>query len=173
MALRLPDLTGLLPSSVFYRNPFYSAHVTVGRIDQGCDYNGQGTITAIGRCKIIGDGGRGWPGGHYLLYQLLRGRHRGRYVYVAEAIRPCVHAGEIVRKGHPVAYFGVAAAPGKYPGIETGWGSPILNETLAAQTEQPLPPDNSNTRAGQSFARFLHRIGSPAPPVSAGPEYPS
>lgn len=170
MSLRLPDLTGLLPIS-FYRNPFHaSTHLEVGRIDQGCDYHGAGPISAIGKCKIVGDGGRGWPGGHYLLYKLLRGRHRGRFVYVAEAIRPCVKAGDIVGKGQPVCYFGKQAAPGQYPGIEHGWASPVLNETLAASTTGYT--EGEQTVAGKCFARFLHRIGSPAPPVASGPEYP-
>lgn len=157
----------------FYRNPFHASKgLVIGRVDMGVDYSGFGPICAIGKCLVIGDGGHGWPGGHYLLYKLLRGRHKGRYVYVAEAVTPCVHAGQIVRKGQAVAYFSPDAAPGKYPGIETGWSTGTLNETLAAATEQPLPPNNSDTKAGRCFARFLRNIGAPAPPVDRGPEYP-
>jgi hypothetical protein len=171
MPLAFPSMGGRLHP--FYANPFRHAdHVQVGRVDMGVDYHGAGRIDAIGKCLIIGDGGQGWPGGHYLLYKLLRGRHKGRYVYLAESVTPCVSAGQVVKKGRPVAFFGPDAKPGLYPGIETGWSSPTLNETLAAATEQPLPPDNANTKAGRCFARFLHRLGAPAPTVPRGPEYP-
>lgn len=158
----------------FYRNPFYNAHPVVGRVDMGVDYHGLGQICAIGKARIVGDGGRGWPGGHYLCYKLLRGRHRGRYVYVAEAIRPVVKGGDVVKKGQVVAYFTPESAPGAMPGIETGWSSEsgTLNETLAAEMGQTGGKDHANSPAGQGFARFLHRIGAPAPQVPPGPEYP-
>lgn len=156
----------------FYRNPFHMAKVEVGRVDMGVDYFGTGPICAIGKARIVGDGGNGWPGGHYLLYKLLRGRHRGRYVYVAEAISPVVKAGDVVKKGQPIAHFTADSAPGKFPGIEHGWGSNVLNETLAAQMGQTGGKDHADSPAGQAFARFLHRIGAPAPQVPPGPEYP-
>lgn len=159
----------------FYRNPFYKAtRLEVGRVDMGVDYFGEGPICAIGKARIIGDGGEGWPGGHYLCYKLLRGRHRGKYVYVAEAVRPVVKAGDVVKKGQPVCYFGADAAPGKFPGTEHGWSSDngTLNETLAAQMGQLGGKDHADSPAGQAFARFLHRIGAPAPKVPPGPEYP-
>lgn len=156
----------------WYRNPFHGAQVEVGRVDMGVDYFGHGAICAIGKAEIVGNGGAGWPGGNYLLYRLLRGRHKGRYVYVAEAIQPCVNAGQVVKKGQVVAYFGPNAAPGKFPGIETGWGSPVLNETLAAKMGQTGGKDHADSPAGLAFARFLRRIGAPAPVVPKGAEYP-
>lgn len=156
----------------FYRNPFYKAKVQVGRVDMGVDYHGTGPICAIGRAKVVGDGGQGWPGGHYLCYRLLRGRHKGKHVYVAEAIRPVVRAGQTVRKGQVVAYFTPDSAPGASPGIETGWSSPIINTTLAAEMGQTGGAHHEYSPAGLAFARFLHRIGAPSPIVSVGPEYP-
>lgn len=156
----------------FYRNPFHAATVIPGRIDMGVDYHGYGPICAIGKAEIIGIGGNGWPGGCYLLYKLLRGRHRGRYVYVAEAITPCVKPNQIVRKGQRIADFGADAAPGTYPGIETGWGSPIVNLTLAAQMGDTGGVDHADSPAGLAFARFLHRIGAPVTAVPPGREYP-
>lgn len=158
----------------FYRNPFYLAHTETGRVDMGVDYHGVGTICAIGRARIVGDGGKGWPGGHYLCYELLLGRHRGRYVYVAEGVLPIVKPGQVVKKGQAIAHFNGNAAPGQYPGIETGWSSDngTLNETLAAQMGQLGGKDHADSPAGQAFARFLHRIGAPAPQVPPGPEYP-
>lgn len=169
MPRRLPDLSGL--AHPCYRNPFHRATVQVGRVDMGVDYHGTGPICAIGRCKIVGIDGSGWPDRVYILMRLLRGRHRGKLVYYAEALRPLHPAGVTVRKGKPVAELTADAGLGR-TGIEIGWGSPIVNLTLAAETEAPLPPDNANTRAGQAFARFLRRIGAPAPDTGHGREYP-
>ena len=155
----------------FYRNPFHLSHVQVGRVDMGVDYHGTGPITAIGRARIIGDGGEGWPGGHYLAYTLLRGRHKGRHVYVAEGIVTGVRAGQIVKKGQIVAFFAPDAAPGAYPGIETGWSSGTLNRTRAAEMGQTGGQDHADSPAGLAFARFMRRIGAPAPSVPRGPEY--
>jgi hypothetical protein len=173
--LRLPDLIGAWRNR-YYVNPFrHSTHLEVGRVDQGVDYHGEGRIDAIGRCRVVAIGGAGWPGNMYLHLRLLRGRHKGRYVYIAEGIEPTCVPSQVVRKGRQVAHFKADAAPGEYPGIEIGWGSPITNLTLAAQTEQPLPPGNADTRAGQCFARFLHHHGARAPAVpnqAHGAEYP-
>lgn len=156
----------------FYRNPFHAARVVVGRIDMGIDYHGYGPISAIGKAKIICIGGNGWPGGCYILYRLLRGRHKGRYVYVAEAVTPLVKPGQVVKKGQSICDFGADAAPGTYPGIETGWGSPICNLTLAAYQGDTGGVDHADSPAGLAFARFLKRIGAPHPPVGPGREYP-
>lgn len=157
-----------------YTNPFrHASHLQVGRIDQGVDYHGVGRIDAIGRCKIVGIGGAGWPGGVYILYRLLRGRHKGRLVYLAEGIEPTCKPGKVYRRGQQIARFRSDAAPGAYPGIETGWGSATLNLTLAATTSGYH--EGTPTRAGICFARFLHHHHAPAPDVANrehGSEYP-
>lgn len=160
----------------YYCNPFqHATSLEVGRVDMGVDYFGTGPIRAMGRARIIGDGGAGWPGGHYLAYTLLRGKHKGRHVYVAEAVTPVVKAGQVVKRGQMIARFAPKAAPGKFPGIETGWSSPTLNRTLAAETGQTGGADHADSPAGVCFARFLHHHGAPAPLVpnqAHGLEYP-
>jgi hypothetical protein len=177
VALPAPNLGGLARRwrNRHYADPFRHAEsLQVGRVDQGVDYHGVGRIDAIGRCRIVGFGGSGWPGGEYLLYRLLRGRHKGRFVYVAEAVEPTCRVGQTVRRGQMVAAFGPNAAPGMSPGIETGWGSPVLNETLARSMGNVGGPDHANSPAGLCFARFLHNIGARAPVVLEphGREYP-
>jgi hypothetical protein len=127
---------------------------------------------AIGDAEIVGDGGHGWPGGHYLAYKLLSGPHAGRFVYVAEAIEPLVSAGQHVKAGDHIARFGPDAAPGHSPGIETGWSSETLNLTWAKKTTGYHEGDK--TPAGKAFCRFLHSLGVPQrDDPGAGPEFPA
>lgn len=157
----------------YYCNPFRHAEsLLVGRVDMGVDYHGTGRIDAIGRCRVVGIGGHGWPENMYLHVRLLRGPHRGRYVYIAEGIKPTVRLGEVVRRGHQLGVFTEAGAPGR-TGIETGWGSATTNQTLAAATTGYH--EGEQTTAGICFARFLHHHGAPAPDVpnrEHGKEYP-
>jgi hypothetical protein len=143
-----------------YVNPFRDAtQLTPGRIDMGVDFKGIGPIAAIGDAEIVGDGGQGWPGKHYLAYKLLTGPHAGRFVYVAEAIKPLVSAGQRVKAGDHIARFGPDAAPGHSPGIETGWSSETLNLTWAKKTTGYH--EGERTPAGKAFCRFLHSLGVP------------
>jgi Putative peptidoglycan binding domain len=156
-----------------YVNPFARAQVVAGRIDMGVDYHGTGPILAIGDATIVGLGGTGWPGSHYLLYRLENGPHAGHHIYVAEAIEPSVRPGQRVRAGETIASFGPGARYGFYPGIETGWGSPEVNLTLAAAMGNTGGFGHSNSPAGICFARFLHRLGAPVVwNPGPGPEYP-
>ncbi len=154
-----------------YVNPLGKArNIVTGRIDQGVDYHGIGPILALGDATIIGNGGHGWPGGNYLLYQLSAGPHAGRFVFVAEAIVPTVVAGDKVRAGDTICTFGADAAPGAHPGIETGWSSATLNITYAKSTTGYHEGDV--TPAGKAFARLLKRLGAPVVDVDHGPEFP-
>lgn len=157
----------------WYVNPFRLApSLTAGRIDQGVDYHGVGPIVAIGHAVVKGLGGSGWPGGHFLSYQLLDGPHAGRYVYVAEAIEYSASKGEKVGAGQQVAIFGPGAQTGFYPGIEIGWGSPTLNLTwhrYAFGRYDGL----SETESGLAFARLLKAAGTPlVHDPGPGPEFP-
>lgn len=140
-----------------YTNPFAGARVWPGRTDMGVDYHGIGPIRAIGDAVIIGNGGQGWPGGNYLLYRLLNGPHKGRYIYVAEAIVPTVSAGRRVRKGQQIARFGYGAAPFRFPGIETGWSTATLNLAEAHSHYR----EGDATREGADFRAFLKSTGAP------------
>jgi RHS repeat-associated protein len=155
-----------------YVNPFkLSRNLAAGRIDMGVDYHGTGPIGAIGNALIIGDGGSGWPGGHYLLYKLTNGKHAGRYVYVAEAIVPTVRGGRTVKAGTTIARFGANAAPGRSPGIEIGWSTSTLNQTWAKQTTGYY--EGQKTLAGRAFARLLRLLGAPVGDnPGSGPTFP-
>jgi hypothetical protein len=156
----------------YYVNPFHaSSGLEVGRVDMGVDYHGRGAISAIGDAEIVGFAGAGWPDGEYVLYRLLDGPHAGRYVYVAEGIVPAVRPGQRVKRGETIGHFAPNAAPGLYPGIETGWGSSVPGLTRAAETGQIGGANHSFSPAGVAFARFLKGIGAPAPSVWSGPEY--
>lgn len=155
-----------------YVNPFSTSRgLVVGRIDQGVDYHGIGEIRAIGDAVIEGLGGGGWPGGEYILYRLTDGPHQGKYVYVAESVVPKVRVGQHVRAGDVICVFGAGAREGFYPGIETGWSSPEVNLTRAAQMGNTGGFAHSNAPAGLAFARFLRKIDAPAPWTWPGPEY--
>lgn len=156
-----------------YVNPFRAATIQVGRVDEGVDYHGRGPIHAWADFVVVGIGGSGWPDSHYLNFRVSNGRHAGRFYYLAEAISPVagLYTGKHVKAGETIAYFRWDAAPGLYPGIEHGWGSPITNLTWAAVTHRTGPPPYSNTPPGQAFARLSHAIGCPAPPVPAGSEF--
>jgi peptidoglycan hydrolase-like protein with peptidoglycan-binding domain len=155
-----------------YVNPFgLATQLVAGRIDEGVDYHGVGPILAIGDAVVVGDGlPSRWPGHHYLLYKLSNGVHAGRYVYVAEAIVPKVGAGQKVRAGDVICDFGPDAAPGRSPGIETGWGSATLNRAYAAATTGYK--EGQMTDAGKAFARLLHHLGAPVVSFDEGPEFP-
>jgi RHS repeat-associated protein len=157
-----------------YVNPFRASRgLRPGRTDMGVDYNGYGPIQALGNALVMGDGGSGWPpfpGGHYLLYKLTNGKHAGRYVYVAEAIVPKVRSGS-VKAGATIATFGPSAAPGRFPGIETGWSTATLNLTWAKHTTGYT--EGQQTRAGKAFARLLRLLGAPTRDnPGPGPTFP-
>lgn len=155
-----------------YVNPFAATRsLVVGRIDEGVDYFGYGPIHAIGDCVIVGHGGGGWPGGQYLLYRLTNGRHAGKHIYIAEGINVTCRVGQRLKAGAQICTFRYDAAPGHFPGIEFGWGSSIVNLTWAAVSHQLTPRPYNNTPPGLAFARLLHSVKAPAPPVGAGPEF--
>jgi hypothetical protein len=113
-----------------YTNPLAGASVTPERIDQGVDYGGSGTLTALGAGRItyVGTSGTGWPGA-FIEYQLSGGPDAGRYVYYAEGITPApgLQVGQTVQAGQPLAQL-IAGDSG---GIEIGWGSGVGTQPLA------------------------------------------
>jgi hypothetical protein len=144
-----------------YVNPLSKISGLVAeRIDQGVDFSGSGPILAIGKAKILETGGSGWPGGPYMSYQLLDGPDAGRTVYVAENIRPTVHAGQTVNAGDTIATMFQGGT-----GIEMGWadigGTSPLSQTAAAGsiTGANLPP--GGTQVGRSFEALLNSLGVP------------
>jgi hypothetical protein len=129
-----------------YVYPF-GAGATTGRIDQGQDFGGTGSIRAIGNAVVTRIGAPGWPGGNGVLYRLLDGPQRGKYVFVNEGIQPTVRAGQRVKAGESIGKL----IPGSKTGIEIGWanaqGVPLSHSEYT---------EGKETRYGKSMAHFLH-----------------
>jgi murein DD-endopeptidase MepM/ murein hydrolase activator NlpD len=135
-----------------YVYPF-SKTATVGRIDQGQDFGGRSSILAIGNAQVVKLGAPGWPGGENgILYRLLDGPRRGRYVYVYEGVRPSVRVGQRVGAGEVIGHI----IPGSSTGIETGWSKANGEPVSHAEYHEGL-----ETRGGKSFAHFLSKLPRP------------
>jgi hypothetical protein len=149
--------------SIGYVNPLAGAHVTPERIDQGVDYAGSGTLTAIGAASVthVAMSDTGWPGA-FIEYRLLGGPDGGCYVYYGEGVRPTpgLRVGETVRAGQAIATI----IPGYSSGIEIGWGAGIGTETYAAKMGEWSAPDDANSvpsAAGKSFSALIAALGGP------------
>lgn len=129
-----------------------SSGAKIGRTDQGKDFTGRFSILAIGRAKIISTGAPGWPGGGGVLYQLLDGPHRGRYVYNNEAVSPTVRAGQEVQAGQVIGHVNSS-----YPGLEIGWA-----RASGEPTSHSEYTEGKETRGGKAFAAFLQSLKSNA-----------
>jgi len=137
-----------------YVNPFKKGSWSPGRIDMGVDMipNRRSPILAIGAARILGSTSKsGWPDGRYLWYQLISGNHKGEIVYVAEHLRKIAPAGKRVDAGDRIA----VALTG-YPYMETGWA----NEDGSTRAS-PCYKEGKATHSGETFGRFLYRLGLP------------
>jgi hypothetical protein len=146
-----------------YVNPLAGAAVAPRRIDQGVDYAGSGTLTAIGAATVtsIAMSDTGWPGA-FIEYQLLGGSDAGRYVFYAEGVTPAegLYVGETVRAGQPIATI----IPNDSSGIEIGWGANDGTKTYAAETGQWNAMHEANdipTAAGENFSALIASLGGP------------
>jgi len=150
-----------------YVNPIKPGRWIAGRIDMGVDYiaTRRTGVVAIGDAQIMGAyRTSGWPGGHYLWYQLLNGDHRGDYIYVAEKLRKMKPAGTTVDAGQRIA----VAKPG-WPGTEWGWATRSGQPRAA-----PCYSEGMKTHSGKEMARFLASLGAEvADKVRDGPDYPT
>jgi hypothetical protein len=146
-----------------YMNPLAGAVVKPERIDQGVDYAGSGTLTAIGAGRItkLAASDAGWPGA-FIEYQLLDGADAGCYVYYAEGVIPAdgLQVGQTVSAGQPLATI----IP-KWPtGIEIGWGAGTGTKAyakVAGQWSTTDDEDNTATAAGKSFSALVAALGGP------------
>jgi hypothetical protein len=161
----------LSDSSKGYVNPLAGAAVTPRRIDQGVDYAGSGTLTAIGAGRIsnVATVDTGWPGA-FIEYQLLGGPDHGCYVYYAEGVTPApgLHVGETVRAGQAIAIL----IPGYSSGIELGWGSGDGTKSYAAAISDWSAANEANNipaAAGKSFSALIASLGGP-PGKLEGPQ---
>lgn len=124
------------------------------RIDQGVDYKGYGPIFAIGDGIVLNTYNGGWPGGTFIAYRLTNGPAAGKIVYVGEDVKPLVSVGQSVNSGTILGtmYEG-------FDGIETGWASPSLGETMARAAGQFYGANS--TAYGFNFSQLLRSLGSP------------
>lgn len=136
-----------------YVNPFGDSLASGGRIDEGVDPTIQGPIAAIGNAKIVNLSYNFYKNEPYLVYQLLDGVHKGKYVYVSELITPQVKQGDTVKAGQTIAWG--------HGAIETGWagGSSGSYLPLANKAQGGPYTEGMVTTAGQSFVAFLKSLG--------------
>jgi murein DD-endopeptidase MepM/ murein hydrolase activator NlpD len=135
----------------------YSALTTAryAGADQGVDFTGPGPVKAVGNGLVtrLVSGGSGWSGeGALLVYQLLDGPQRGRFVYVAEDFRarPGLKVGDRVKAG---SVIGVATGSGKAPGIEVGFAQNAHG--TAYGTTKDGKPGGPTPRFGIAFRNFI------------------
>jgi murein DD-endopeptidase MepM/ murein hydrolase activator NlpD len=137
-----------------YIDPFSASGWYPARTDMGVDWfvTRPLPVLAIGDAVILGSNSHdsGWPGGHFIWYQLLGGSHAGDVIYVAEHLKNLVPAGVHVRAGQKIA----EALPGG-TGTEWGWG-----ETNGATRAGACYHEGQVTRSGREMARFMKSLGA-------------
>jgi hypothetical protein len=147
-----------------YVNPLARARVASERIEQGVDYAGTGTLTAIGEATVtkVATLNTGWPG-NFVEYRLLHGPDAGCSVYYAEGVEPVskLRVGERLHAGQAVATL----ISGWATGIEIGWGAGVNTESLAMQYGKWNAEDDADDKpssAGKSFSALVAALGGPA-----------
>jgi hypothetical protein len=150
-----------------YVNPFADPAWQPSRTDMGMDWVPvrKLPVLAIGDAVILGASNHsGWPGKHYIWYQLTNGSHKGAVIYVAEHLKNLVRAGTRVHAGQQIAL----ALPG-YPWTEWGWADVYGNPRA-----YPCYKEGKATNSGKEMARFLALLGAPqGDPPGKGPTHPS
>jgi murein DD-endopeptidase MepM/ murein hydrolase activator NlpD len=142
--------------SLFHRyiDPFTASGWYPARTDMGVDWfvTRRLPVLAIGDAVILGSDSHdgGWPGGHFIWYQLLDGNHAGDVIYVAEHLTNLLAAGAHVRAGQRIA----VALPGG-TGTEWGWAEPS-----GATRAHPCYREGEATRSGREMARFMKSLGA-------------
>jgi hypothetical protein len=158
-----------------------AAGLTPMRIDQGVDYALAGPMLAVGDGVVsyVGEGGgSGWPScvltgsgtivsvdgaGAAVVYRLTDGPDAGRYVYIAENVKPLVRSQQRVSAGTAmVTVYGSSAGLGC---IETGWANgPGDSPQAAADGQSSNAGDSGENRTfcGQQFSDLLQSLGAPA-----------
>ena len=121
--MALSDIfTKLIGSGATYAGP-----------DQGLDFTGSAPVYSLGPAVVTQvEATGGWYNGGILVYQLLSGSAKGRYVYTAENFSPAagLKVGSLIKQGQKVGVATGTGAPGGTlaPGIETGFSqSPTIN----------------------------------------------
>ncbi len=137
-----------------YIDPFAASGWYPARTDMGVDWfvTRRLPVLAIGDAVILGSNSHdtGWPGGHFIWYQLLDGSHAGDVIYVAEHLTKLLAAGAHVRAGQRIAI----ALPGG-TGTEWGWGQPD-----GATRASACYHEGEVTASGREMARFMKSLGA-------------
>ena len=122
-----------------------------GRIDQGVDYSGRGTLYAVGSGTIEATHAAGWPGGGTFIALRLDNPVDAQHavVYYAEDITPNVKIGQKVKGGQAIG-----TANGGSTGIEIGWQTPgSIGQPLAQSTGGYS--EGQQTSAGKDFVSWI------------------
>jgi hypothetical protein len=153
----------LLSIPAGYANPLAHATVKPERIDQGVDYAGSGTLSAIGTGTItyLATSDAGWPG-TFIEFQLTGGADAGCYVYYAEGVNPIpgLRVGQSISAGQPIATI----IPDWPTGIEIGWGAGTGTKAFAGQKgewDDTHDQYNIPTSEGKSFSALIAALGGP------------
>jgi murein DD-endopeptidase MepM/ murein hydrolase activator NlpD len=137
-----------------YIDPFTAPGWEPARTNMGVDWlvTRPLPVLAIGDAVILGSDSHdaGWPGGHFIYYQLLNGSHAGDIIYVAEHLKHLLPAGVRVRAGEKIA----EALPGG-TGTEWGWADPD-----GATRANPCYHEGEVTHSGREMARFMKSLGA-------------
>jgi hypothetical protein len=152
----------LAPAGPEYANPLAGATVVAERIDQGVDYAGTGTLSAIARgviTKILGPSSSGWPGS-YIEYQITDPASSlfGKSIYYAEGVTPAtgLKVGQTVSPGQTLA----SLIPHWATGIELGFASGVGSASYASQHGGYT--EGETTRSGLAFSDLVKQLGGPA-----------
>ena len=145
-----------------YRNPLRAiVGLQAQRVDQGVDYSGAGPVYALGDGVVTNTTNAGWPGGAFISYRLTDGPAAGRYVYVAENVRPKVTIGQVVTTQTVLGILVDAA-----PDMETGWANPPgLGDAAAGAAGQWSASTDAMslpTAYGVNFSQLMAALGAPA-----------
>jgi hypothetical protein len=163
-----------------------SNYLVVTRVDQGVDYDGTGSVYAIGN-GVVTDvstndcAPQGWPGCNIVVYRLTNGPASGKYVYIAEDCTPRVGIGQNVTINTVIC----SAYAGNY-GIETGW-SGGGRVPAASNWYNNLAPscrgNGAETVYGRNFNSLMISLGVPSAyrdtengalcPVESGSDLPT
>jgi hypothetical protein len=150
-----------------YIDPFTAEGWEPARTDMGVDWfvTRPLPVLAIGDAVILGSDSHdsGWPGGHFIWYQLLEGSHAGDVIYVAEHLKHLLPAGAHVRAGQKIA----EALPGG-TGTEWGWA-----QADGATRANGCYHEGQKTHSGKEMARFMMSLGAQvADSPGHGPDAP-
>lgn len=150
-----PVASASTSSKLPYRNPLRSIQsLKRGRIDQGVDYSGSGSIYALGKGTVLNLYNSGWPDGTFISYRLAAGPAAGYVVYVAENVTPRVSKGQ-----HVTTNTVIGTLHNAYPNMEIGWSA---NKGTGYAMCHVTYVEGHSTRCGMNMNKLLVLLGAPS-----------